>query len=75
MSFIADTAIDAVQDAKATFVKTFVKDEKLAAPLHSFVESQRAFAKQVAKTTGDIFTASYDAAQKMVYPGTAKSAK
>ena len=25
--------------------------------------------------TGDIFTASYDAAQKMAYPGTAKSAK
>jgi hypothetical protein len=68
MTFFADTAIDAVQDAKATFVKTFVKDEKLATPLQSFVESQRAFAKQVAKTTGDIFTASYDAAQKFAYP-------
>ena len=75
MTFFADTAIDAVQDAKATFVKTFVTDEKLAKPLQSFVESQRAFAKQIAKTTGDLFTASYDAAQKLVYPGTAKAAK
>lgn len=75
MTFFADTAIDAVQDAKATFVKTFVKDEKLATPLQSFVESQRAFAKQVAKTTGDLFTASYDAAHKLAFPGTAKSAK
>lgn len=75
MTFFTDTAIDTIQDAKATLVKTFVKDESLAKPLHSFVESQRAFAKQIAKTTGDIFTASYDAAQKMAYPGTAKSAK
>ena len=75
MTFFADTAIDAVQDAKATIVKTFVKDESLAKPLHSFVESQRAFAKQVAKSSFDVFTASFDAAQKLVYPGTAKAAK
>lgn len=75
MTFYADTAIDAVQDAKATFVKTFVTDEKLAKPLQSFVESQRAFAKQVAKTSFDVLTASYDAAQKFAYPGTVKAAK
>ena len=75
MTFLADTAIDAVQDAKATFVKTFVKDESLATPLHSFVESQRAFAKQFAKTSFDVLTASYDAAQKLVYPGSVKTAK
>ena len=75
MTFFTDTAIDAVQDAKATFVKTFVQDEKMATPLHSFVESQRAFAKQVAKTSFDVLTASYDAAQKLVYPGSANTAK
>ena len=73
MTIFADTAIDAVQDAKATFVKTFVKDEKLATPLHSLVESQRAFAKQIAKTTHDFLTASYDAVQKLAFP--AKTAK
>lgn len=71
MTFFADTAIDAVQDAKATFVKTFVQDENLAKPLHSFVESQRAFAKQVAKTSLDVLTASYDAAQKLAFPSKA----
>lgn len=68
MTFFADTAIDAVQDAKATFVKTFIKDEKLATPLQSFVESQRAFAKQAAKTSHDFMTASYDAAHKLAFP-------
>jgi len=68
MTFFADTAIDAVQDAKATIVKTFVKDEKLATPLHTLVESQRAFAKQIAKTTFDFGTAMFDASQKLVYP-------
>ena len=71
MSFFADTAIDAVQDAKTTFIKTFVTDEKVQKPLQSFVEAQRTFAKQVAKTTLDVGTAFFDASQKLVYPGTA----
>ena len=70
MTFIADTAIDAVQDAKANFVKTFVKNEALAKPLNAFVESQRAFAKQVSKTSLDVLTASYEAAQKLAFPKT-----
>lgn len=70
MTFIADTAIDAVQDAKANFVKTFVKDETLAKPLNAFVESQRAFAKQSVKSTLDTLTAAYDAAQKLAFPKT-----
>lgn len=73
MTFFADTAIDAVQDAKTTFVKTFVKDESLAKPLHNFVEAQRTFAKQIAKSTFDAGTALFDASQKLVYPGAAKS--
>lgn len=73
MTFFADTAIDAVQDAKTTFVKTFVKDESLAKPLHNFVEAQRAFAKQVAKSAFDTGSALFDASQKLVYPGTAKT--
>jgi hypothetical protein len=68
MSFFADTAIDAVQDAKNTFIKTFVTDEAVQKPLQSFVEAQRTFAKQIAKTTLDIGTAFYDASQKFAYP-------
>lgn len=49
-----NTIIDTVQDAKSQIVKTFVKDESFAKPIQAFVESQRAFSKQVAKTTFDV---------------------
>jgi hypothetical protein len=49
-----NTFIDTVQDAKNSVVKTFVKDESIAKSLTSFVESQRAFTKQVAKTAFDV---------------------
>jgi len=71
MTFFTDTAIDAVQDAKTNLIKTFVTDEKVQKPLQSFVEAQRTFAKQFAKTSFDVGTAFFDASQKLVYPGTA----
>ena len=49
-----NTTIDTIQGAKATFVKTFVKDESIAKSLQSFVDAQTAFTKQVAKTTFDV---------------------
>lgn len=73
MTFFADTAIDAVQDAKTSFLKTFVKDESLSKPLHTLVEAQRSFAKQAAKAAFDVGTAFFDASQKLAYPGTAKT--
>jgi uncharacterized protein YoxC len=51
-----NTFIDTVQDAKTQIVKTFVKDETLAKSIQSFVDSQRAFTKQVAKTTFEVAT-------------------
>jgi hypothetical protein len=52
-----NTSIDTIQGAKSTFVKTFVKDESIAKSLQSFVDSQTAFVKQVAKTSFDVGTA------------------
>ena len=51
---LVNTFIDSVQDAKLQIVKTMVKDESFAKPITSFVESQRAFSKQLAKTTFDV---------------------
>jgi uncharacterized protein YoxC len=51
-----NTFIDTVQDAKTQIVKTFVKDETLSKSIQSFVDSQRAFTKQVAKTTFEVAT-------------------
>lgn len=53
-----NTFIDSVQDAKTKIVKMFVQDESLAKSIQSFVDSQRAFTKQVAKTTYEVATES-----------------
>ena len=49
-----NTFIDTIQDAKKQIVNTFVKDESLVKTINDFVDSQRAFTKQVAKTTFDV---------------------
>ena len=62
-----NTTIDTIQGAKATFVKTFVKDESIAKSLQAFVDSQTAFTKQVAKTTFDVSTKVAEEAVKFDY--------
>jgi hypothetical protein len=47
-------AIDSIQDAKINFLKQNVKEESLKKPLVDFVEAQRVFTKQVAKSTNDV---------------------
>lgn len=51
-----NTSIDAIQGAKSTFVNTFVSNEALKKPLQTYIDSQTAFAKNVAKSTNDFFT-------------------
>ena len=62
-----NTTIDTIQGAKATFVKTFVKDESIAKSLQAFVDSQTAFTKQVAKTTFDVATKTAEEVVKFDY--------
>jgi len=52
--FYANMAIDSIQDAKINFLKQNVKEESLKKPLVDFVEAQRVFTKQVAKSTNDV---------------------
>jgi hypothetical protein len=47
-------AIDSIQDAKINFLKQNVKEDSLKKPLVDFVEAQRVFTKQVAKSTNDV---------------------
>lgn len=50
-------AIDQVQSAKKEFVKSFVKNEKLADILNTFVDTQAEYTKQATKATIDSVTA------------------
>ena len=52
--FYANMAIDSIQDAKINFLKQTVKEDSLRKPLVDFVEAQRVFTKQVAKTSTDV---------------------
>ena len=52
--FYANMAIDSIQDAKINFLKQTVKEDSLKKPLVDFVEAQRVFTKQVAKSTNDV---------------------
>jgi hypothetical protein len=47
-------AIDSIQDAKINFLKQTVQEDSLKKPLVDFVEAQRVFTKQVAKSASDV---------------------
>ena len=52
--FYANMAIDSIQDAKINFLKQTVKEDSLQKPLVAFVEAQRVFTKQIAKSANDV---------------------
>ena len=54
--FYANMAIDSIQDAKITFLKQTVQEDSLQKPLVDFVEAQRVFTKQIAKSANDVIT-------------------
>jgi hypothetical protein len=52
-----NTSIDTFQSVKTKFVETYVKNEELKKPLNTFIDAQSSFAKNVAKSYNDFFTA------------------
>lgn len=54
--FTIDATIDAVQNGKKQFVKTFVQNEAAAAAMNEFIEAQAEYTKKAAKVGVDTFT-------------------
>ena len=54
--FTIDATIDAVQNGKKQFVKTFVQNEAAAAAMNQFIEAQAEYTKKAAKVGVDTFT-------------------
>ena len=52
--FYVNQFVDTVQNAKNQFLDTFVWDEKVKAPLKSFVEAQREYTKQVNRSISEV---------------------
>ena len=63
------TNIDSIQDAKITFLKHTVQEDSLKKPLIDFIEAQRVFTKQIAKSANDIITAKHAGQTPPEHPG------
>lgn len=64
--FTIDATIDAVQNGKKQFVKTFVQNEAAAAAMNEFIEAQAEYTKKAAKVGMDTFTVLSSEAVKSV---------
>ena len=54
--YFANYFVDQVQDAKNKVVDTFVFDDKIKESIKDFVEAQRIFTKQIAKSASDVMS-------------------
>jgi len=71
--FYATQAIDTIQNAKSTFLKNVVTDEKFRSPLQAFVDAQTNFAKEVVRVTDELIQQSYNAFEAATKTVTAKA--
>ena len=65
--FTAESIIDSVQNAKKTFVTTFVTDDKFKAELTKLIDAQTKFAKGQVSTTLEIAQTLYKNASDAFY--------
>jgi len=65
--FTPEAIIDSVQEAKKTFVNTFVTNESFKKELIKLVDAQTEFAKGQVKTTLSIAEAFYKNATNAIY--------
>ena len=54
--FTADAIIDAIQNGKKQFVKTFVTNETMATSMNQFIDSQAEYTKKAFKASTDAAT-------------------
>jgi len=52
-----DQIIKSVQDAKRTFVNTFVFNDTVKQSLHAYIDAQEQYTKELTKSSFDITTA------------------
>ena len=72
--FYSNMAIDSIQNAKINFLKQTVKEESLQKPLVDFVEAQRVFTKQIAKSANDVMSIATETFANAITGSTKKGA-
>jgi len=64
--YMTNLWIDTIQNAKKTFVDTWVKDEKISKPLHEFIVAQTEFTKIAMKSVNAYANAAGEAMAKVM---------
>ena len=62
--YMTNMWIDSIQNAKRTWVNTWVKDEAMSEPLHAFIKTQTEFTKEAMKQTNAFANAAGEAMAK-----------
>ena len=64
--YMTNMFIDMIQNAKKTFVDTWIKDEAMSVPMHAFIKAQTEFTKEAMKQTNLVANAAGEAMAKAV---------
>lgn len=64
--YMTNMWIDSIQNAKKTWVDTWVKDESMSKPLNEFIKVQTEFTKEAMKQTNAFANAAGEAMAKVV---------
>lgn len=67
--YVTNIWIDTIQNAKKTWVDTWVKDEAMSKPLYEFISAQTTFTKTLIKTTNEFANIAGEALAKGVKHG------
>ena len=64
--YMTNMWIDAIQNAKKSWVDTWFKDETMNKPLHAFIEAQTSFSKTAMKHTNEFANSAGEAIAKVI---------
>lgn len=64
--YMTNMWIDTIQNAKKTWVDTWIKDEAMSKPLHEFIKVQTEFTKDAMKQTHAFANAAGEAMAKVM---------
>ena len=64
--YMTNMWIDMIQNAKKTWVDTWVKDEAMSKPMHDFIKSQTEFTKDAMKQTNLVANATGEMMAKVM---------
>lgn len=64
--YMTNMWIDTIQNAKKAFVNTWIKDEAISKPLHTFIEAQTDFTKVAMKSVNEYANAAGETMAKVM---------